>query len=200
MGGIRPQFPPWQKIAFCFFSQEGMALPGREPLACGLWSPPPVAGSGQHHCWCHTTGHSRFSGHQAAPEPGSSLLGSGPSTPEHTHTHGPGGQGRWELPAQPRHLPSLREQHFPLIKRKHAPVSWPRQSQPRAMAGRRAGAGDLPCPPTAPRQVAPGRAGSAVLTSIFAQRPAQRVSGSTDAWAKKAYFKLAGKRTLFGGN
>lgn len=86
MGGIRPQFTPRQKIAFCLFSQDGMALPGWEPLAWGLWSPPPVAGSGQHHCWCHATGHGRFSGHQAAPEPGSSVLGSGPSTPEHMHT------------------------------------------------------------------------------------------------------------------
>lgn len=132
--------------------------------------------------------------------------------PVYLSTHHPWARqpGRREAPARLRHLLSPHEQHFPLIKHKRAPASRPHQSQPRAAAGRRragartAGAGGqhgaLPVPLTAPQQVVPGRTGGAVLASIFAQRPAQRVSGSGDTRAKKAYFKLAGKRTLFGGN
>lgn len=47
-------------------------------------------------------------------------------------------------------------------------------------------------------QVAPAR--STALTSIFAQTLCWCASGSGATQTRRAYFKLAGKKTLVGGN
>lgn len=198
-----------RKQLFALFHEQECPCQGRScwhgvcsPLQPWRWA------LGKHHCWCHTAGHGIFSRHQSAP--GAQTFCGTHEAPSHPSTHPAVGQqpGQREPAARPRHLLSLHDQRFPLTQLSVLQRASLTRASPALWRGGGLGPGPpvwgastgRPMsphhPPAGSFQPSPQRSSR----SIFAQRAAQRVSSSRDARAKKAYFKLVGKRTLFGGN
>lgn len=180
------------------------ALAGVGAMDMGSALPQPPAASARSSCMGHglspalrllpTKAEPGSSARFVSPERGSTSL----STRVYAHL-------RLHL-TEPRRLLSPHKQHFPLIRGERDGLA---RASPLPLRGRRAGAGHSkvgtawgPPHPHTPGQVAFARPAGPVArcSQPYLHKRCSAHQRLRLAWARKAYFKLAGKRTLFGGN